>query len=314
MSVVGTIARTVGGLAAAGAAVFAYASFYERRRFTLRQVTVPVLPVGADPIRVLHLSDMHMAPWQHKKQRWVRELAELKPDLVVDTGDNTGHEQGIVAVEETLEAFRGIPGVFVHGSNDYYGPMLKNPFKYFTANTHATQRPADLDLARLERLYESLGWVDLNNAAGAIEVNGTLLEFFGVDDPHRDFDHLEALPGALDALREDGDAYQGASDAPVVSLGVAHAPYRRVLDSFVTNGARMIFAGHTHGGQVCVPGYGALVTNCDIPRRQVKGLSVWPHADRASFLHVSAGLGTSIYAPVRFACYPEATLLTLTAV
>ena len=147
-----------------------------------------------------------------------------------------------------------------------------------------------------------------------MEVNGTLLEFFGVDDPHRDFDRLEALPGALDALREDGDAYQGASDAPVVSLGVAHAPYRRVLDSFVTNGARMVFAGHTHGGQVCVPGYGALVTNCDIPRRQVKGLSVWPHADRAAFLHVSAGLGTSIYAPVRFACLPEATLLTLTAV
>ena len=314
MSVIGTLARTAGGVVAAGAAVFAYASFYERRRFTLREVTVPVLPVGADPIRVLHLSDMHMAPWQHKKQRWVRELADLQPDLVVDTGDNTGHEQGVVAVEETLEAFRGIPGVFVHGSNDYYGPMMKNPFKYFTGNTHATQRPADLDLPRLERLYASLGWLDLNNAAGAVEVNGTLLEFFGVDDPHRDFDHLEAIPGALEELREDGDAYQGASDAPVVSIGVAHAPYRRVLDSFVTNGARMVFAGHTHGGQVCVPGYGALVTNCDIPRRQVKGLSVWPHADRASFLHVSAGLGTSIYAPVRFACFPEATLLTLTAV
>jgi predicted MPP superfamily phosphohydrolase len=314
MGVLGTLARTAGGVVAAGAAVFAYASFYERRRFTLREVTVPVLPAGSDPIRVLHLSDMHMAPWQHKKQRWVRELAALQPDLVVDTGDNTGHEQGIAAVEETLEAFRGVPGVFVHGSNDYYGPTPKNPFKYFTANTHAVQRQPDLDLPRLERLYASLGWVDLNNAAGAIEVNGTLLEFFGVDDPHRDFDHLEALPGALDALREDGDAYQGSSAAPVVSVGVAHAPYRRVLDSFVTNGARMIFAGHTHGGQVCVPGYGALVTNCDIPRRQVKGLSVWPHADRAAYLHVSAGLGTSIYSPVRFACFPEATLLTLTAV
>jgi predicted MPP superfamily phosphohydrolase len=314
MGVLGTLARTAGGVVAAGAAVFAYASFYERRRFTLREVTVPVLPAGSHPIRVLHLSDMHMAPWQHKKQRWVRELAALQPDLVVDTGDNTGHEQGIAAVEETLEAFRGVPGVFVHGSNDYYGPTPKNPFKYFTANTHAVQRQPDLDLPRLERLYASLGWVDLNNAAGAIEVNGTLLEFFGVDDPHRDFDHLEALPGALDALREDGDAYQGSSAAPVVSVGVAHAPYRRVLDSFVTNGARMIFAGHTHGGQVCVPGYGALVTNCDIPRRQVKGLSVWPHADRAAYLHVSAGLGTSIYSPVRFACFPEATLLTLTAV
>jgi predicted MPP superfamily phosphohydrolase len=62
-----------------------------------------------------------------------------------------------------------------------------------------------------------------------------------------------------------------------------------------------------------VPGYGALVTNCDIPRDQVKGLSLWTHARRTAYLTVSAGLGTSIYAPVRFACRPEATLLTLTA-
>jgi predicted MPP superfamily phosphohydrolase len=94
---------------------------------------------------------------------------------------------------------------------------------------------------------------------------------------------------------------------------VAHAPYQRVLNTFVTYGARMIFAGHTHGGQVCVPGFGALVTNCDIPRAQVKGLSLWNHAPRAAYVNVSAGLGTSIYAPVRFACRPEASLVTLTA-
>ena len=80
-----------------------------------------------------------------------------------------------------------------------------------------------------------------------------------------------------------------------------------MLDSFVTYGASLIFAGHTHGGQVCVPGFGALVTNCDIPRRQAKGLSIWRHAFRSAYLNVSAGLGTSIYAPFRFACPPEAT-------
>jgi predicted MPP superfamily phosphohydrolase len=74
-----------------------------------------------------------------------------------------------------------------------------------------------------------------------------------------------------------------------------------------------MLAGHTHGGQVCVPGFGALVTNCDIPRRQVKGVSSWTHDDRTAALEVSAGLGTSVWAPVRFACRPEATLLTLTA-
>ena len=83
-----------------------------------------------------------------------------------------------------------------------------------------------------------------------------------------------------------------------------------MLSGLVDLGADAIFAGHTHGGQVCVPGYGALVTNCDIPREQVKGLSTWTSRGRSAALHVSAGLGTSIYAPVRFACPPEATLLT----
>ena len=61
------------------------------------------------------------------------------------------------------------------------------------------------------------------------------------------------------------------------------------------------------------PGFGALVTNCDIPRQQVKGVSEWRHGSRTATLDVSAGLGTSIYAPVRFACRPEVSLLTLTA-
>jgi predicted MPP superfamily phosphohydrolase len=85
-----------------------------------------------------------------------------------------------------------------------------------------------------------------------------------------------------------------------------------VLDAFVTYGAKAIFAGHTHGGQVRVPGLPALVTNSDIPREQAQGVSLWSHAGHTAYLNVSAGLGTSIYAPVRFACPPEAVLVTLT--
>jgi predicted MPP superfamily phosphohydrolase len=79
----------------------------------------------------------------------------------------------------------------------------------------------------------------------------------------------------------------------------------------VADGFDLVLAGHTHGGQLCVPLRGALVTNCDLPRRQAKGLSSWSAGGRTAALHVSAGLGTSPYAPVRFACAPEATLLTL---
>ena len=72
-------------------------------------------------------------------------------------------------------------------------------------------------------------------------------------------------------------------------------------------GLPLVFAGHTHGGQVCVPGMGALVTNCDLDRKRAKGLST--HEGAA--LHVSAGLGTNPYAPVRLACPAEATILHL---
>lgn len=315
-------AIALAGLVGAGAAAFAYGSLVERRAFALREVTVPVLPAGAQPIRVLHLSDLHMAPWQRDKQAWVRSLTRLNPDLIVDTGDNLGHEHGLEGLCAALDAFRGVPGVFVHGSNDYFGPQLKNPFKYLIgpSKKHPPTAPR-LDTAALTEYLRSLGWIDLNNAATALDVRGTHLELFGVNDPHIRYDHVEAIPGALDEMRENDPYWDDVTwpdnaprtHRPTATLGVVHAPYRRVLDAFVTYGAAMIFAGHTHGGQVRLPGYGALVANCDIPRKQARGLSLWRHAFRAAYLHVSAGLGTSIYAPVRFACRPEATLATLTA-
>jgi uncharacterized protein len=278
-----------------------------------------VLPAGAAPVRVLHLSDLHMAPWQRSKQEWVASLAELEPDLIVDTGDNLGHERGIEGIRRAFEPFRGIPGVFVNGSNDYFGPALKNPFSYFSGPSGQVRRSKRLDIDELHGYFHDLGWDDLDNTAASLDLRGTHFEFFGVDDPHKGYDRLDLIAGAIDELRADDplgdemwpDAASAAHRRPTVTVGVTHAPYQRVLNSFVNHGAQLMFAGHTHGGQVCLPGFGALVTNCDIPRSQVKGLSTWQHGLRSAFLNVSAGIGTSIYAPVRFACPPEATLLTL---
>ena len=101
-------------------------------------------------------------------------------------------------------------------------------------------------------------------------------------------------------------------DAAGLTVGVTHAPYRRVLDAFTDLGADILFAGHTHGGQVRVPcARHALVANCDLPLDQARGLSTWQHAGRRIPVNVSAGIGTSIYAPVRFGCRPEASLVTL---
>ncbi|MFF5623826.1 metallophosphoesterase [Microbacterium sp. NPDC012755] len=296
----------LGAVGAAGAAAAVWGIGIERYLFTVREATASALAPGSAPLRVLHISDAHMAPWQHRKQDWLASLAQLKPDLIVNTGDNLGHRDGLDGIRRAFEPFAGIPGVFVHGSNDVTEPSPRNPFRYFMGPSKKHQKSPLLDTAAMDRFFaDELGWTDLNNAAARLTVAGETVDLFGVSDAHRDWDRLDVLPDAIGAL--------GPRDAGTSVLGVTHAPYQRVLNGFTDLGADAIFGGHTHGGQVCLPGFGALVANCDIPLKQAKGLSTWTHDHRTVPLNVSAGCGHSIYAPVRFACRPEATLLTLTA-
>lgn len=301
-----TALTALGAVGAVGVGAAVWGIGIERYLFTLREHEVAVLPAGSASIRVLHLSDAHMAPWQRRKQRWIASLVDLHPDLIVNTGDNLGHADGLRGLRAAFAPFRGIPGVFVHGSNDHTAPSPRNPLKYFTGPSKIRTEAEPLDTVALdEYLTEDLGWADLNNAAARLEVAGLTIDAFGVSDAHRRWDRLDVVPDALEEARDDEPAD--------LTLGVTHAPYRRVLDAFTEFGADMLFAGHTHGGQVRLPGFGALVANCDIPLRQARGLSEWSHRGTDLPLNVSAGLGHSIYAPVRFACPPEASLITLVA-
>lgn len=306
------IARTLGAgaatLIAGGLGFVAWAAAIERRRFTLRRYELPILPAGATPIKVLHLADFHYAPGQRKKQRFVRGLAELKPDLVIATGDNFGHRDGLPGIAEMLEPFRGVPGLSVFGSNDYYGPIFKNPFTYFTGKRLSVVRERDLDEAGLRRLlFDDLGWVDLTNSAAIVRVGDLRIRAVGVDDPHIDLDKPDAALADLERLARRGGEWD-------VTLGLVHAPYQRILNRYVADGdVAAIFAGHTHGGQVCLPGGRTILANCDLPKEQAGGLSTWSAGGRSVPLHVSRGLGTSIYAPYRTFCPPEASLITLTA-
>jgi predicted MPP superfamily phosphohydrolase len=301
-----TALTALGVVGAVGAGAAIWGIGIERYLFAIRVHELPILPAGAAPIRVLHLSDAHMAPWQRRKQQWIGALANLEPDLIVNTGDNMGHTDGLRGLRAAFGPLRGIPGVFVHGSNDHAAPKPRNPLKYFTGPSATGSAPEPLDTNALDGyLSDELGWLDLNNRVGSVDVAGARIDAFGVSDAHRHWDRLDALPDPLDELQRQGE--------PVVTIGVSHAPYRRVLDTFTDLGADALFAGHTHGGQVRVPGFGPLVANCDIPLDQARGLSTWTHHGRTVPLNVSAGLGHSIYAPVRFACRPEASLVTLVA-
>lgn len=294
-----SVIAAAGGLTAIAAGALAYASLWERVRYTLRRYDVPVLAEDAEPLRILQVSDLHMTPGQHGKQEWVASLAALDPDLVLLTGDNLAHPDAVPSVLTALAPLLKLPGAFVFGSNDYYGPVLKNPFSYF--NRDPNRQPItgpDLPWQDLQAALEAAGWVNLNNARTTVIAGGRRIELVGVDDPHIDRDDYASVAGPV------------SPDADV-HIGVTHSPEPRVLDRMAADGFELLVAGHTHGGQVCVPWYGALVTNCGLSRDMARSLHRYGPPEHRSWLHVSAGLGTSPYAPFRFACPPEASVLTL---
>ena len=321
MTILGSAALGAGGFSAAGVGEVGIGAvgilagglawgLVDARAFTVRSVRVPVLPEGSAPIRVLHVSDIHLMPRQRAKLAWISALGELKPDLVVNTGDNLAHPGAVAPLLDALGPLLAVPGAFVHGSNDYYRAVPKNPFTYFRGPTALRPDPAPLPWEEMTAAFVAAGWRDLRNARATLGVGEARVHLVGLDDPHIERDRMPSATGAA------GDRAGGER----VRLGLVHAPYARALAALRDDGAGLILAGHTHGGQVCVPGLGALVTNCDLDRRRAKGLSGWPGArpDRPGgggsvWLNVSAGIGTSPYAPVRFACRPEASLLTLVA-
>ena len=296
-----TAALGAGLTFAVGATSLAYGKF-EAQRPVLRKLRVPVAPrSGFKTLNVLHVSDLHMFRGQDFIGRFLTDVARNNQvDFVVSTGDNLGALDGLDLLLDAYKPLLGIPGAFVLGSNDYYSPLTKSSLDYLRPNRHldATDRNRrnipDLPWLALVDSFTDAGWVDLTNQASAVDVNGQEVALLGVDDPHIKRDRIP-VPTAewfsVDALK----------------LTLTHAPYRRILDQFEAAGADVIFSGHTHGGQVRIPFVGPVVTNCDIPRSQSRGLSKYGKSE----LHVSAGLGTSPFARFRIACRPEATLMTI---
>lgn len=287
-------AAAAAGLAALGAGVASYALFVEPRWFALRRVEVPVLRPGSLPIRLLHLSDLHLLPDDDRKVAWVSGLAGLHPDVVVNTGDTLSHQKSVPTAVAAFGSLLELPGAFVFGNNDFVEPIRKSPHRYFVKK--GPRIPGvplpwrDLRAAQAER-----GWLDLTNRKGTVTVRGQRIAFAGVNDPHTERDEYDEIAGPAE------------TDA-VVRIGVMHGPEPRVLDRFAADGYDLLLAGHTHGGQVRLPFVGALTTNSGLDRSRARGLSRWGVHSR---LHVSAGVGGNPFLPARFCCRPEATLLTL---
>lgn len=288
---------------ATGASVMGAGLVYclgEARAYALRSEFIALGPraIAAQGMRILHISDLHLAPWDRDRARWVARLARLSPDLVVASGDFLAHPQSMPLIRRALGPLVAFPGVFVLGSNDFFSPRLKNPFGYLGRNDTRALGAA-LPAADLALFMTDAGWLDLDNNRGVLPIGGLEVEFRGTGDAHIGYDDYSVVAGSWQATTR-------------LRFAVTHAPYSRVLQPMAADDPDMIFAGHTHGGQITVPFVTALTTNCDLPVAQAKGVSmVVTDAGNRVPMHVSAGVGTSPIFPVRLGCRPEATVITL---
>jgi predicted MPP superfamily phosphohydrolase len=276
-------------LAIVAAACVAYGIVIERRWYRLRTYDLAILPPGGpDRLDVLHLSDLHFVRNDPSKRRFLAGLPQA--DITVLTGDLLAEPEAVENAVESLRPTRGrLANWFVLGSNDYFVPQPLNYFSYFKRE-RKHRRAAGGRSRELKTQLTADGWTDLTNSRREVGVDGLDVELLGLDDAHIRWHDLRVAPRQTDRF----------------GVAVMHSPDS--APETASLGYNLMFAGHTHGGQVCLPIAGALVTNCSMPRRLVAGLIRMGPA----ILHTSRGLGTSKFAPFRFCCRPEATILRLT--
>jgi uncharacterized protein len=278
------------GVLGAGCLCVAYGVVVEHHWYRVRRYRLDILPADAQPLSIVHVSDLHFVRSDRRLRSFLAALPRC--DVAVATGDLVGDPDAVEDVVAALEPVRGkLASLFVLGSNDYYAPSPVNPLRYFRRH-----RPGRLRLVKRGRAADLAaqltadGWVHLKNVRGSMRLGDLDVEVVGMDDPHIHRGDLRV------ASRVRPDRF---------GLAVVHSP--DPAPELAALGWDLILSGHTHGGQVRLPVVGALVTNSHMPRRLVSGLMRFGH----SVLYISAGLGTSKFAPFRFLCRPEAAILEL---
>ena len=277
----------------AGILCVLYGIFIERTWFRLRTYRLDILPAAASsPLRVLHLSDLHFTRREARKARFLSTLPEA--DVTVVTGDVLGEAEAVETAVAALRPVRGgVASYFVLGSNDYFRPRSVNYLGYFrgpSSRRGRGRKPQRGSAPQLVAALEADGWIHLKNRRTSFSLDGVAAEVAGLDDPHIHRHDIRT------AIRREPERF---------GFMVVHSPDPMV--ELAALGYDLIVSGHTHGGQVRLPVVGALVSNSSVPTRMARGLT----RIGRTYVHVSPGLGTSKYAPFRFLCRPEATVLEL---
>jgi len=232
------------------------------------------LPEEFNGLVVAHLSDLHIRKYGARERRVVARLAESPPGVIVITGDLTREGSDPAAIRQFLTALRDLKPTFgiwaVLGNHDHWHPVAPSKDS-------------------IRQFYNTAGAALLVNEGGRIGRGLDTLSLIGVDDPFSGYVNL-------------GESLKGMQRTPFAIL-LSHSPEIFMKADLIK--FDLVFAGHTHGGQVRLPGIGALW----LPAGSEPFDAGWFYGQNAR-MYVTRGIGTSIL-PVRLFCRPELALITL---
>jgi len=282
-------------LAMATAVLILWMVWFEPGWLKLRVIPLELGFKSKRPLKILHLSDTHFPLQLKVLRRFFKQLEAVKPDLVVITGDLIEYDAGISVCAEAVKSLNSRLGTYaVLGNHDHFSYGLFSSWKFALGmDVRSIDGDNPNDTARLKRELKDAGCRVLENENLILEHEGQSICLIGLDDP---------VTRQADVAK----AFEGAEPADLRVL-LAHSV--DVLPIVGEKGVHLTLSGHTHGGQLGVPFYGALPMrrHCRLGRRYVAGL----HRYGATITHTSRGLGVGRFFRFRFLCRPEASILEI---
>jgi predicted MPP superfamily phosphohydrolase len=277
---------------AGGIGAYLYASKIATRRYRLEVVGITTAGGGATdrPLRILHISDLHLTAPESHKIEFLKRATDGDYDFIFLTGDVFENEGGLKYAGQILSRSPRLGAYAVLGNHDYYD------YKWFNKT-----------IGRINRKYRHPTVMrDVRPLIEALADGGfTTLRNEGVTH-------------AQDRVHVVGIDYPGITDSKLTELidsappgclvlALQHVPKR--LDALAETGADVVFCGHTHGGQIRLPGFGAFITDSELPRHEASGV-VWR---QSTAIHVSRGISADPKTNFRLFCPPAATVVEVVA-
>jgi predicted MPP superfamily phosphohydrolase len=270
----------------------------------LSENTIPFPNKNFPDLEILHLSDFHTTRPQPSLEKFLKERIGAKTyDMVFLTGDLVDERSGIAPFIRYISHIKARYGIYATWGNH---DMLRIRFRdiFLFREGSADTIPKSDFREGLQREMEAVGIQVLSDELRVINTGTGKLYILGMDDFlgsdrlqnwYRHGPRLERIRSVLKSIPDDGS----------LRLVLTHSP--DVIEKLGGLGIDVMFAGHTHGGQIRLPFLGAIFTWSAFQRKYNHGL----YRYNGTYLHVNSGLGTSPYTPVRICCPPEVSLIKI---